>query len=120
MRPFPLLAMAGAGALALSACVTMPPPVAEVAAARASVAQAQPGAARHAPEQLLAARTKLARAEDAMVRHDYAQALRLAQQAEVDARLAEATADAARMRLAVEEVNAGISELKRRTGRTTP
>ncbi len=70
--------------LAVVACATEPPPAAELASARAAIEQAATGA----PAELQAAKAKLNRAQDAAARGDNVQARRLAQEAEVDARLA--------------------------------
>lgn len=96
----------------LAACASTPPPVAEISAARTAVSQAQPAAARYAPEQLRTARDKLALAEQAMVREDYDEARMLAEQAQIDARLAHAMADSERLRSAAAEVNRSIEALK--------
>src|SRR4051794_21113749 len=85
-----------AALLALAACATTPPPTEQLAAARAMVAQAQPLAASDAPGDLHTAQAKLASAEAAMERGDYAVARRLAEQADVDARLAWTAAENAR------------------------
>jgi hypothetical protein len=84
---------------ALVACtsISAPPPEDQLASARASVAQAEPAAVKEAPRELHAAQTKLARAEDSMERGEYERARRLAEQAEVDAKLAWAAAETARM-----------------------
>lgn len=111
---------AAAAVMTLAACAAMPPPVAQLSAARASIEQAQPAASRHAPGELQTAQAKLTRAEEAMARQDYEEALRFAEQAEVDARLAQATADAERMRSALAEVNEGIRRLKQQLEGKTP
>ena len=100
-------------AVALGACASAPPPVAELAAARTMVSTAQPAASRHAPQELRAAQAKLARAEDAMVRERYVAARLLAEQAEVDARLAWIMAESARSRDAAAEVNRSIEVLRK-------
>jgi membrane peptidoglycan carboxypeptidase len=81
----------------LAACATEAPPTAELAAARAAVAQARP-VAEYAPKELAAAHTKLMAAQDALARGENLQARRLAQQAEVDARLAWALSENERSR----------------------
>jgi hypothetical protein len=101
-----------AGILALSACASTPPPHAELASARASVAGAQSVGVRYAPDQLRLAQAKLARAEAAMARENYAEARRLAEQARADARLAESMAESARMQTAAAEVNESIRTLR--------
>ena len=85
-------------ALAALACATEPPPAAELASARAAVEQAGAASAQHAPSELSAARTKLKRAQDAAARGDNLQARRLAEEAEVDARLAWAMSENERLR----------------------
>jgi hypothetical protein len=108
-----LKALAGAAvAAALSACASTPPPVAQLAAARATVSQAQPVAITDAPAELHTAQTKLARAEDAMQRGDYLHARLLAEQAEVDARYAWTLAENARMQRAAAELDQGIRTLR--------
>ena len=81
----------------LAACATEPPPTAQLAAARAAVDQAAPGAS-YAPRELAAAQTKLKEAQAALARGDNLQARRLAQEAEVDARLAWALSENERSR----------------------
>jgi hypothetical protein len=81
----------------LAACATEAPPTAELASARAAVAQAGP-TAEYAPKELAAAQTKLTAAQQALARGDNVQARRLAQQAEVDARLAWALSENERSR----------------------
>lgn len=81
----------------LSACATEPAPSAELAAARAAVQQANP-AAEYAPRELAEAQTKLDLAENAFARGDNVRARRLAQEAEVDARLAWALSENERSR----------------------
>lgn len=80
--------------LALAACASpASPPEAALAAARAAVIQAEPVAHRYASHELRLAQAKLERAEQAMARHEWDEARRLAEQAEVDARYARALAD---------------------------
>ena len=68
--PFTLLAV-----LALSACVTLPPPTAELAAARQAIANAgDADAAQYAPEDFASAQAELQQAETAMAAGDDATA----------------------------------------------
>jgi hypothetical protein len=87
-------------ALALAGCATASRPDAELAAARSAVIQAEPSAWRYAPAELRLAQGKLARAEQAMALEQWPEARRLAEQAEVDARLAASIADNERSRAA--------------------
>jgi hypothetical protein len=98
--------------LALSACAATPPPVDQLAAARAQVGQAQ-GAQADAPLELAHAQTKLARAEEAMQHGEFLEARRLAEQAEVDAILADALADNARASRNVAELERSIDQLRK-------
>ena len=85
-------------ALALAACASVPPPVTELASARAAIEQAAPFVSHYAPAELAAAQKKLERAEQALARDDRVQARRLAEEAEVDARFAWALAENERSR----------------------
>jgi hypothetical protein len=74
----------------LSACTSpLPAPTEQMAVSTAAVAQAvSAGATELAPIEMRAARDKLDRAQVCMAAKDYAQALILAEQAQVDAQLA--------------------------------
>jgi hypothetical protein len=79
----------------LAACSSAPPPEAEMSAAQTAVTAAeQADAAQYAPSDLDRARDKLLRAQAAIQEEENEQARRLAEQALVDARLAEARARA--------------------------
>jgi hypothetical protein len=79
----------------LAACSSVPAPVGEMSAAQTAVTAAeQADAVQHAPAELDRARDKLIRAQAAMQEEDNQEARRLAEQALVDARLAEAKARA--------------------------
>lgn len=99
-------------AVGLVACASTPPPVAQLAAAQASVANARPVATTDAPAELHTAQTKLVGAEDAMQRGDYRRARLLAEQAEVDARYAWTLAENARMQRAARELDQGNRTLR--------
>jgi Domain of unknown function (DUF4398) len=86
---------AGIVLVALAACSSVPAPVAEMSAAQTAVTSAEEAdAAQHAPTDLDRARDKLIRAQAAMQEEDNTEARRLAEEALVDARLAEAKARA--------------------------
>ena len=100
-----LLVCAAAAVATLAGCATnTPAPVAEMSAARAMVSQAQPAASQYAPNELRAAQAKLERAEAAMAQEKHTEALILAEQAEVDAKLAWTIADSERAKQALAEV----------------
>jgi len=119
MKKTSLLIAALAGA-ALGACANTPPPRDEVALARAAVAQAEQPAARHAPDQLLTAQRKLTLAEEAMRKEDYERARRLAEEAEVDARLAMAMSESRQTQESLKQVQESIATLKQELVRTKP
>jgi chromosome segregation ATPase len=99
-------------AAGLAGCASVPPPQAQLAAARAMVSQAQAVAARDAAFELNTAQAKLARAEQAMKRDDYVNARIYAEQAEVDAKYAWTLAENARAQRAAAEVGKGINALR--------
>ena len=114
----------GAGAIALTAlalagCATGDPPAAELATASTAVdrAAASPQIATAAPVEMQSARDKLARAQHAMGSKDYEDARRLAEQAEVDARIAESKVAATRSEQALRELQESIRELNREIDR---
>jgi predicted lipid-binding transport protein (Tim44 family) len=79
----------------LAACSGVPAPVGEMSAAQTAVTAAEEAdAVQYAPSDLDRARDKLIRAQAAMQEEDNQEARRLAEQALVDARLAEAKARA--------------------------
>jgi Domain of unknown function (DUF4398) len=98
---------------ALVACSSTPAPVGEISAAQTAVTAAeQADAAQHAPADLDRARDKLLRAQAAMQEDENEAARRLAEQALVDARLAEAKSRADVAQQNAEEVQSGIDQLR--------
>jgi glutathione synthase/RimK-type ligase-like ATP-grasp enzyme len=93
----------------------------KIAVARDSLRRAeQSGAPEFAPVELATARDKLARAEKAVANHDAEPATQLAEQADVDARLAEATANQQRAHKAAVEFDASMAALRQESMRATP
>jgi hypothetical protein len=104
----------------LSACASTPVPNEKIAVAKASVQRAeQSGAPELAPVEMAAARDKLARAEKAAADRDAQPATQLAEQANVDARLAEATAQQQRSHKAATEFDASMQALSSESMRNT-
>jgi hypothetical protein len=97
----------------LAACASAQPPIAEMSAARTAVSQAQSLASRYAGAELAAAQGKLQRAETAYGERNWADARRLAEEAEVDANYALSVAENERSRRASAELAQSIDELKR-------
>ncbi len=105
-------------AATLAACSSVPPPREQMAVGRAAVERASGPAANEAPVELAAARDKIARANRAMAEQDYATARRLAEEAEADATLAEATARAKRSEKALNELRESIRVLRTELNRS--
>jgi hypothetical protein len=100
----------------LGACAGGEPPRAELGAADAAIQAAQrSGAGERAPVELNSARTKYQNATDAMRDEDYERAARLAREAEIDAQLAAAKAQAETSRAAARQVREGTTTLQRET-----
>ena len=89
----------------------------QMAVARAAVDRAAGPAGADAPVEVSQAREKLERANAAVARKDYDVARRLAEQAEVDANLAEAKSHSARSDRALQEVREGIRQLREEIAR---
>jgi hypothetical protein len=112
-------AACAAMAIGVAACASTPIPNEGIAVAKASVQRAeQSGAPELAPVEMAAARDKLARAEKAAAAHE-APATELADQANVDARLAEATAEQQRAHKAAMEFDASMQTLRNESQRSS-
>jgi len=101
---------------ALAGCGSNPP-VAEMSAAQTSIGQAEPEAARYAPDLLHEAQAKLASAQAAMKKGDNDEAKLLAEKAQADARLASAAAQNQRTNQAVADLNKSLETLKQEANR---
>jgi hypothetical protein len=77
-------------------------------------------AMQHAPLELRLAEEKLDRAKSALEEEDYEQARRLAEEAQVDARLAEARARSRAARQQAQEIEQTIDTLQREVDQKTP
>jgi hypothetical protein len=114
------VAICGAAMLALAACATSPVPNEKIAVAKASVQRAeQSGAQEFAPVEMSTARDKLQRAEKAAADHDAEPANMLAEQANIDAELAEATAQEHRSHKAETELEASLQALRDQANQPT-
>lgn len=108
-----------AAAQLISACAGNPP-TAEMALAKASVINATAaGGNEFAPIPLRAAMDKMEGAEQAMGSQNYADARNLAEEADVDAQLAAATARAAKTQKAVNQLQQDNSVLRQEIDRKT-
>ena len=111
-----------ASVIVLGACASSSPVADEkIAVAKASLQRADgSGAPEFAPVELATARDKLARAEKANADHDLQPATNFAEQANVDAQLAEATAQEQRAHKAAMEFDSGINTLQQESMRSSP
>lgn len=92
----------------------------QIAVARAAIEHAeQAGGPEAAPVEMAAARDKLARAEKANAKHDAKPATAWAEQANIDAQVAEATASQLRSSKAATEFDASLQTLRQETGRAS-
>jgi septal ring factor EnvC (AmiA/AmiB activator) len=103
-------------AFGIVACASTPMPVEKLAVAKSSIDRAeQAQAAQFAQIELNSARNKLAAAQAAADKSEAAVAARLADQADVDAQLAEATARAKQQEQLVTELDASLRDLRNET-----
>lgn len=115
------LLLALAIAASLSACATTPPPTEQIAVSTAAVSHAAAaGSGQGAPNELALARDKLRRANVALAAQDNETALRLAQQAHVDALVAESMTEAAKARKSAQEVQEASRALREEMSRKAP
>lgn len=107
-------------ALSVAGCASTPIPNEKLAVAKSSVQRAeQSGAPELAPVEMAAARDKLARAEKAAADREPKPATLLAEQANADARLAEATAQEKRSHKAAMEFDATLQALRQESQRSS-
>ena len=102
----------------MAGCASSPAPTEQMALSRAAVSTAlNAGGNEYAPVQLQAAMNKLDAAEKAMAKQDYPEARKLAEQAEVDAKLASAMARSAKAQKASAAVQDDIRVLRQEIDR---
>jgi uncharacterized protein with von Willebrand factor type A (vWA) domain len=104
----------------LIACASTPPPTEQMALSRAAVSNAtSAGGNEYAPIQLKSAVDKMDAAERALNTKDYIRARQLAEQAQVDAQLAEATARSAQAKKAADALQEDSRILRQEIDRKT-
>ncbi len=111
--------MAGGLASLLSGCSSMQTPAtASVAVSKAAVENAaSAGGVEYAPQEMLAAREKMAKANQAMLAKDYQLAADLATQAQADAKLAQAKANSSKAQSAANALQDDIRVLREELAR---
>jgi hypothetical protein len=103
-------------AFGIVACASTPMPVEKLAVARSSIERAeQAQAAQFAQIELASARNKYAAAQAAADKNEAAAAARMADQADIDAQLAESTARAKQQQQRAAEMDAGLRDLRDET-----
>lgn len=106
--------------LALAGCASAPPPTSQMAVAEAAVLSANTAStSESAPRELQIAVDKLAGARQAVARKDFERARQLADEAQVDAQLAEMHAQSARSRKAAQESQDAARVLSEEINRKT-
>ena len=120
LSPFAKGAAISIAIMTAAACATTPIPNEKIAVAKASVEHAeQSGAPELAPVEMAQARDKLARAQKAAADRDAQPATQLAEQANVDAQLAEATAQQKKAHKSEMEFEASLQALRQESLRTS-
>jgi hypothetical protein len=108
------------GCIVTSAYASNPIPDETIAVAKAAVDRAeQSGAPQAAPVELASARDKLARAQKENADHRAKPAIALAEQARIDAQVAEATAQKERAAKAATEFDASMATLRQESNRAS-
>jgi hypothetical protein len=116
LKSKPMLHMAGvavAAVVLMAGCASTSAPIEQMAVSRAAVSNAMSaGGNQYAPVELRSASEKMEAAERAMAAKDYELALRLAEQAEVDARLSAEMARSAKAQKAADALQDDIRVLR--------
>jgi hypothetical protein len=107
-------------AIMIAGCASNPAPMEQLAVSKAAVTNAaRNGGNEYAPIELKSATEKMDAAERAMDEEDYALAKQLAEEAQVDAKLAETKTDLAKVQKSVDEAQESnrvlLEEIKRTT-----
>lgn len=106
--------------LALTGCASAPVPTEQFAVAQSSIERATAaGAAEHAALEIKTARDKLAAAQRAVEDEEYAKASALAEEASVDAKLAEAKSESAKAKRSVSEIQDNLRSLRNELDRNS-
>lgn len=104
----------------MAGCASIPAPTEQFAVSHAAIASAtRSGGNEYAPLELKSAMEKMERAEQAMQKENYLLAGRLAEQAQLDARLAETKTDFAKTQKTVDNTQESNRVLREEIKRTT-
>ena len=123
LKSYQLLGAAVAAAIFMSGCAstpTIPPPTDQMALSRAAISSASSaGGSEYAPVQLKSAMDKMDGAERAMGTKNYGLARQMAEEAQVDAQLAAATARASKAQKAANALQQSDQVLKKELDRSS-
>ena len=115
-----LLAVA-AVSIALAGCASLPAPTEQMAVSKAAIANAvSAGGSEYASVEMRSAQDKMDRANAAIAKEDFESARWLAEEAQVDARLAEKKAQSAKARKAALVMNEDLRVLREEINRKSP
>jgi len=104
----------------MAGCASIPAPTEQLAVSHAAITSAtRSGGNEYAPLELKSAMEKMERAEQAMQKEDYLLAGRLAEQAQLDAKLAETKTDLAKTQKTVDDTEESNRVLREEIRRTT-
>ena len=118
-HPMAITALLATTTLLAAGCASLPAPTEQIAVSRAAVSSAvSSGGNEYAPLLLKSAVDKMAGAERAMTDKDYLHARRWAEQAQLDAKLAETTADYGKAQKAVDNSQESNRVLREEIDRT--
>ena len=119
-NPRTLLAIAVAS-LALAGCASTPAPTEQMAVSKSATANAaSAGGGEYASIEMRSAQDKMDRANAAIAKEDFESARWLAEEAQVDARLAEKKAQSAKARKAALVMNEDLRVLREEINRKSP
>ena len=119
-NPRTLLAIAVAS-LALAGCASTPAPTEQMAVSKSAIANAaSAGGGEYASIEMRSAQDKMDRANAAIAKEDFESAHWLAEEAQVDARLAEKKAQSAKARKAALVMNEDLRVLREELTRKSP
>ena len=108
----------GCAAVVVAGCASIPPPTEQMAVSKSAIANAvSAGGSEYASVEMRAAQDKMDRANRAMDKEDYENARRLAEEAQVDARLAEKKAQSAKAQKAASVTQDDIRVLREEMNR---
>ncbi len=115
IRPIGVIACA---AVVMAGCASIPPPIEQMAVSKSALASAvSAGGSEYASVEMRSAQEKMERANRAMDKEDYENARRLAEEAQVDARLAEKKAHSAKAQKAASVMQDDIRVLREEINR---